>query len=624
MMSHTNHSEHEEEEMDLKLWQPVVSAVLLAAGILFSAFDLDFFRSSTIRFIWYFAACLPVAFNVVRLCLQSVIKENDFFSEYTLMTIATIGAFAIGEFPEAVAVMLLYNVGEYLQDRAVDKAHDDIRSLLAFRPDTARVVKDGQFEEIHPQDARVGDVIEVRAGERVPLDGILVSADAMFNTAALTGESMPRTIEKDQQVLAGMISQSTTIRLKVIRPSEESEISRILNLVEDATSRKAPTELFIRKFARVYTPVVIGLAALTVLSPYLYALMSNSFEFVFTTWFNRALIFLVISCPCALVISIPLSYFAGMGAASKQGILFKGSNYLDAIVSTDVVVFDKTGTLTTGDFKVEKVTGIDEKTMKTVAAIEHSSSHPIAQAILKYCPTEEFVDSEEIAGHGLRAGEWWIGNLKLLSKQKIDYPQELNDMPETLVVIAKNNQFIGYITLTDTMKPEAKQAIDRLNMPTAVLSGDKQALVDKVIAQLGITKGYGDLLPEDKVRHIEALQKQGKKVAFVGDGINDAPVLATSDVSIAMGALGSDMAIETANIIIQTDQPSKVATAIKVGSMTKRIVKQNMVLAIGIKLIVMILGLFGIANLWEAVFADSGVALLAVLNSTRIFLKVKV
>ena len=609
---------HEEEQM--AWWKIILSGVMLVVGIAAPYIGLTILDNQWISLAWYVVAFAFVGLPVMKEAWECAVK-GDVFSEFMLMTIACIGAFAIGEYPEAVAVMLLYCIGEALQDRAVDRARDNIRALVAFRPTIARVVVDDTTVEKQPAEVAVGDVIEVKAGERVPLDGTLLSESASLNTAALTGESMPRTMEKGEEVMAGMIAVDQVLRLKVTRPEGQSAISRILKMVEDAAERKAPTELFIRRFARIYTPIVVMLAALTILLPYLYSLFDANFTYVFSEWFRRALVFLVISCPCALVISVPLGYFAGIGSASKRGILFKGSNYLDAITEVDLVMFDKTGTLTTGEFAVQSVEGLDEEALKTVSAIEKSSNHPIAKAIVRYCPTDEKIDAKDIAGHGLQTDEWLVGNLKLLERENVFFPDALRNIPETVVCVAHLGRYVGHIILADKLKDDAKQAVESLPVRVEMLSGDRQELVSKVASSLGIRKAYGDLLPEGKVKHIEKAKRMGQRVAFVGDGINDAPVLALSDVGIAMGGLGSDMAIETADIIIQTDQPSKVADAIRIGKHTRRIVNQNIWLALIIKALVMLLGLLGLANLWMAVFADSGVALLAVLNSSRIFLK---
>ena len=550
------------------------------------------------------------------------------------MSVASIGAFARGEFPEAVAVMLFYCIGETLQDMAVDRARDNIRSLMEFRPDHASVVTAGTVVTKSPDDVRPGDLIEVKPGERVPLDGELVSGDAAFNTAALTGESVPRTIERGGEVLAGMIAADSVVRLRVVRPADQSAVARILQMVEQASERKAPAELFIRRFARVYTPAVIALAVLTVVVPWLWSLADAGFAYDFGTWFYRALIFLVISCPCALVISIPLSYFGGIGAASRQGVLFKGGNYLDAMTRVDTVVFDKTGTLTRGEFAVVRVDGArPDELLAAVAAIERGSNHPIARAVVAAAKGGSAVadDIKEVPGYGLTATvegrRWAVGTLKLLEREGVSYPKDLADVPETIVACAKDGCYEGCIFLADTLKADAAEAVERLHAEgvssVEILSGDKQALVDKVARELRVDRSCGDLLPEGKVRRIEDLRRQGRCVAFVGDGINDAPVLALSDVGVAMGALGSDMAVETADVVIQTDQPSKVAAAVRIARRTRRIVRQNIVFAIGVKVLVMLLGLAGMANLWAAVFADVGVALLAVMNATRVFLNKK-
>lgn len=616
----------EEERNFIK---PGVSLAMLAAGMIMSACGVRWFTGG-VALAWYVAAYLPVGLGVMREAWECAMKR-DVFSEFMLMSVASIGAFIIGEYPEAVAVMLFYCIGETLQDMAVDRARDNIKSLMAFRPDHASVVAGAQVVTRSPADVRVGDIVEVKPGERVPLDGTLITAGAPFNTAALTGESVPRMIECGEEVLAGMISADSVVRLRVSRPAGESAVARILNMVEQASERKAPAELFIRKFARIYTPAVIALAALTVLVPWLWSLAGAALVYDFGTWFYRALIFLVISCPCALVISIPLSYFGGIGAASRQGVLFKGGNYLDAVTRLDTVVFDKTGTLTRGRFSVVKVdAGRPDELLAAVAAMESGSNHPIAKAIMAHVGnvTVTATGLKNVPGYGLTAtvdgSQWIAGTLKLLDREHVAYPQELASVPETIVACAKDGRYAGCILLADTLKDDAVEAIEALRENGVehieILSGDKQALVDKVAAELKVDKGYGDLLPEGKVDHIEELKRAGRNVAFVGDGINDAPVLALSDVGIAMGGLGADMAIETADVVIQTDRPSKVAAAIRTGRRTRGIARQNIVLAIGVKILVMILGLFGLANLWAAVFADVGVALLAVLNATRVSL----
>lgn len=609
--------------------KPAVSLAMLLAGIIMSAAGVEWFASQTVRLVWYVVAFLPVGLGVMKEAWEQAAK-GDVFSEFMLMSVASIGAFVIGEYPEAVAVMLFYCIGETLQDMAVDRARDNIKSLMEFRPDHASVVSGLSVVVKAPADVRPGDIIEVKPGERVPLDGELIGSAAAFNTAALTGESVPRTIEQGGEVLAGMISSDSVVRLRVLRPESQSAVSRILSMVEEASERKAPAELFIRKFARIYTPVVIALAVLTVVVPWLWSLADAGFAYDFDTWFYRALIFIVISCPCALVISVPLSYFGGIGAASKQGILFKGGNYLDAITHIDTVVFDKTGTLTTGYFTVVRVDGEDrDGLIDIVAAIERGSNHPIAKAIVAAAKNANLTatDVKDVPGYGLTAvvdgHSWAVGTLKLLEREGVAYPAELASVPETIVACAEDGRYEGCLFLADTLKDDACRAVSQLRQNgvgrVEILSGDKQALVDRVAGELKVDKGYGDLLPEGKVSHIDEARRGGRKVAFVGDGINDAPVLALSDVGIAMGALGADMAIETADVVIQTDQPSKVAAAIRIGRLTRRIVAQNITFAIGVKVLVMAFGLAGMANLWGAVFADVGVALLAVLNSTRIF-----
>ena len=613
----------------------IFSLLLLAGGIIMNALDLAFFREGYVSLIWYIVAYLPVGIPVMKEAWESI-REKDYFSEFTLMIIATLGAFYIGEYPEGVAVMLFYTVGELFQGKAVDKAKRNIGALLDVRPEKALVLREGNLVTESPKKIKVGEIIEIKAGERVPLDGIMQNEVAAFNTAALTGESVPRNIRKGEEVLAGMIVTDKVIRLEVTRPFDKSALARILELVQNAAERKAPAELFIRKFARVYTPIVIILAVLIVLSPLVYSLINPAFVFTFNDWLYRALVFLVISCPCALVVSIPLGYFGGIGAASRLGILFKGGNYLDAITKINTVVFDKTGTLTKGTFDVQACKSAgdisEEELVKLIASVESDSTHPIAKAVVNYAKERNIergtvTDTKEYAGFGLEATVGGIpvlvGNCRLLSKFDISFPQELLKITDTIVVCAVGNRYAGYLLLTDALKEDAKVAIDRLKALNIeniqILSGDKQSIVTNFAEKLGISKAYGDLLPEGKVKHLEELrQDEANRIAFVGDGMNDAPVLALSHVGIAMGGLGSDAAIETADVVIQTDQPSKVAEAIKVGKLTRRIIWQNVSLAFGVKLLVLILGAGGIATLWEAVFADVGVALLAIMNAVRI------
>ena len=626
-MAHTHQHEHEHDtEESMNWWKPALSLALLITGIVMTAMSVEWFQNNWVRIAWYAVAWLPTGWNVLREAIEEA-REGEVFSEFLLMAVASIGAFAIGEYPEAVAVMTLYCIGEALQDHAVDRARGSIKSLIAFRPDHATIVRNGKRETIDAGAVVVGDIVEVKPGERVPVDGILMDQAAAMDTAALTGESMPRVIECGDEVLAGMIASEAVVRIQASRPASESAVSRILHLVEDATERKAPTEQFVHRFARVYTPIVVGLAVLVVALPWVYSMIIPSFAFDFSQWLHRALVFLVISCPCALVISIPLSYFAGIGAASRRGILFKGSNYLDAIAGVDSVVFDKTGTLTTGHFAVSEVVGLNDEQVAIVAAIEQDSPHPIARAIIDYRePAQAAIsDLKNIAGYGLNATvdgqSWLVGTTRLLEHEGLEYPDELRDIVGTMVAVAVSGRYAGHIVLSDVPKEDSTRAIEELRrqgIETTMLSGDRQAQADEVANKLGISKAFGDLLPQDKVAHIERIKQDGKQVAFVGDGINDAPVLAVSDVGIAMGALGSDMAVETADVVIQTDQPSRVADAVSLGRRTRRIVTQNIAFAIGVKVLVMILGVLGVANMWEAVFADVGVALLCVLNSLRL------
>lgn len=623
------------ESIFAEYWKVGLSFILLISGIIMNALELPFFREGYFSLIWYIVAYLPVGLPVMKEAWESM-KDKDYFSEFTLMFVATLGAFYIGEYPEGVAVMLFYSIGELFQEKAVDKAKRNIGALLDVRPEEAAVVRGERVVIENPQNVKVGETIEIKTGGRVPLDGMMLNEVAAFNTAALTGESVPRSIRMGEEVLAGMIVTDKVIRIKVIRPFDKSALARILELVQNASERKAPAELFIRKFARVYTPIVIGLAVLIVLLPFIYSLITPQFLFTFNDWLYRALVFLVISCPCALVVSIPLGYFGGIGAASRLGILFKGGNYLDAVTKINTVVFDKTGTLTKGTFEVQSCnceSGVsEEELIRMIASVESSSTHPIAKAVVNYAGRRDIelssvTDSKEYAGLGLEAAVNGIqvlaGNGRLLSKFQIEYPPELLSITDTIVVCAIGNKYAGYLLLSDSLKEDARIAIQNLKalgiQNIQILSGDKQSIVSNFAEKLGISEAYGDLLPDGKVKHLEELRQHAEnQVAFVGDGMNDAPVLALSNVGIAMGGLGSDAAIETADVVIQTDQPSKVAEAIKVGKLTRRIVWQNISLAFGVKLLVLILGAGGLATLWEAVFADVGVALIAIMNAVRI------
>jgi Cd2+/Zn2+-exporting ATPase len=630
---HDDHDHGAEAGSPWRAYTPAIfSFTLLMLGLAFDYYLKPAWFSGWVRLVWYLVAYIPVGWPVIRKGVRAALK-GDLFTEFFLMGIATVGAFAIGEYPEGVAVMLFYAVGELFQDAAVNRAKRNIKALLDVRPDKATVQRNGAFVDVKPEQITVGDTIRVRPGERVPLDGTLRTASGAFDTAALTGESRPRTIQAGETVLAGMVSSDTVIEVEVTKPFGESSIARILDLVQNATARKAPTELFIRKFARVYTPIVVLLAALLVVVPYFIVP-----DYAFRDWLYRGLIFLVISCPCALVISIPLGYFGGIGAASRNGILFKGSNFLDQIIKVNTVVMDKTGTLTHGVFKVQQLQSDDlpqNELLLLAAALEQHSTHPVAKAILRYGDQQKIdwkkaavADVKEIAGHGLtgqvNGRNVMVGNLKLLKMFDTTYPAELEQEADTIAVVTVDGKYAGYITIADEIKADAPQTVQDLHragvQELVMLSGDKDSVVKKVIKSLGIEKGYGDLLPEDKVSRVEAIKRErpGRVVAFVGDGLNDAPVLAAADVGIAMGGLGSDAAIETADVVIQTDQPSKVATAIAIGRATRKVVWQNIALAFGVKIIVLILGAGGLASMWEAVFADVGVAFLAILNAVRI------
>lgn len=603
----------------------IISFLMLIAGIAFDYFNLPYFTGG-VRLGWYLIAYLPVGFPVLKQGWESILK-GDFFTEFFLMGIATIGAFALGHYHEGVAVMLFYSVGELFQHAAVHRSKENIKALLDIRPNSALVFRNNNFISVHPEEVLVGEKIQVRSGEKVPLDGTLMSSSASLDTAAITGESKPDTIQSGQNVYAGSINLENVIEVETTKIFEDSSIAKILHLVQNATSRKSKTELFIRKFARVYTPIVVFSAIGLTLLPYFFV-----DDYIFQDWLYRALIFLVISCPCALVISIPLGYFGGLGAASKNGILFKGASFLDAITKINTVVMDKTGTLTKGVFIIKDIKAfeIDETEMMSyLKAMEAQSTHPIARAIMKYKEGSEFTASNvtEIGGKGLTGTvnnkTILVGNKALMDFHQVEIPSETEQIVETVVMVALDGQFVGYVTIADELKDDAHQAIQEIRelgiKNIIMLSGDKASLTEKIGKELGLQEAIGGLLPEDKLEKVESLKKiPGTKVAFVGDGINDAPVIAASDVGIAMGGLGSDVTIETADVVIQTDHPSKIARAIKIGRSTRNIVWQNIALAFGVKLIVLILGAGGIATMWEAVFADVGVAFLAILNAIRL------
>ncbi|MCL1689096.1 cadmium-translocating P-type ATPase [Elizabethkingia anophelis] len=623
-----DHSHDNSDKTTFQLFLPaVISFVLLMVGIALDNYIKPEWFRGWVRIVLYVAAYIPVGLPVLKDAINSI-RYSDFFSEFFLMSIATLGAFAIGEYPEGVAVMLFYSVGEVFQTMAVQRAKKNIKGLLDQRPDEITILENNVPKTIKAETAQVGQIIQLKPGEKLALDGELISESASFNTAALTGESKPDTKRKGEAVLAGMINLNSVSQVLIQKEYKDSKLSKILELVQNATSQKAPTELFIRKFAKVYTPIVVVLAIAICLLPYFFVQ-----QYEFRDWLYRALIFLVISCPCALVISIPLGYFGGIGAGSKNGILFKGSNFLDALANIQNVVMDKTGTMTEGVFKVQTANienGFDkDEILKYLNVIESKSTHPIATAVHEYVGEVDhsvvLENAEEIPGHGLKSTingkDFLAGNFKLMDKFSIPYQVNHSAISDTLIAIAYGGQFAGYLSISDQIKPDAIKAVaelKKLNIKTTMLSGDKTAVVKEVAQKIGVENAFGDLLPEDKVEKVKAIKAQNETVAFIGDGVNDAPVVALSDVGMAMGGLGSDATIETADVVIQDDQPSKIPTAIRIGKETKKIVWQNIILAFAVKAIVLVLGAGGLATMWEAVFADVGVALLAILNAVRI------
>ncbi|EMF0124331.1 cadmium-translocating P-type ATPase [Enterococcus hirae] len=575
-----------------------------------------------IRFIGFLLVYLFIGFDVIKQAALNITR-GQLFDENFLMAIATIGAMLIGEYPEAVAVMLFYQVGEYFQGFAVNQSRKSIRALMEIRPEVAHVETEAGLVTTQPERVLIGEHVFVKPGERVPLDGKVISGQSLVDTSALTGESVPKEVFEGESVLSGFININQPLVVEVGKNYQNSTISKLLELVENASSKKAPAENFITKFARYYTPVVVVLAVLLAILPPL-VLPNTGFD----EWIYRALTFLVISCPCALVISVPLSFFGGIGGASKMGVLVKGSNYLELLAHTDTMVFDKTGTLTKGDFSVQSIetTMVEPLFMQYVASVEQYSTHPIAQAILAdyegaLLPTDQM---EEVLGEGIKAvvdGKVvLVGNHKLFTRYNIAFP--VNQAVGTLVYVAIDQQYVGSIVIADSIKEDAKAALQKLKKlgvkQTVMLTGDAQAIATHIGNELGIDTVYSELLPQDKVAKLEQiLTNASQKTAFVGDGINDAPVLARADVGIAMGGLGSDAAIEAADVVIMNDEPGKIADAIRLSRKTLKIVKQNIIFAIGIKSVVLILGAFGIATMGDAVFADVGVTVLAVLNAMR-------
>ena len=575
----------------------------------------------------FIIAYIIVGLEIVRKALRNIFR-GKVFDENFLMTVATVGGFGIGEFPEAVAVMLFYQVGELFQSYAVDKSRKSIASLMDIRPDYANIEKDGKVLKVDPDDVKIGDIIIIKPGEKVPLDGIVIEGNTSLDTKALTGESLPREIVPGDEILSGSINISGLVKVKVSKEYGESTVSKILDLVENASSKKSKSENFITKFAKYYTPIVVIIAILLVVVPVIF------FGGEFSDWIYRALSFLVVSCPCALVISIPLSFFGGIGGASKMGILIKGSNYLEAIASTEIIVFDKTGTLTEGIFEVQKINpkDIDENDLlENAAYAECYSNHPISLSIKraygKQIDKSKIKSTEELSGRGIVAiingKNVLVGNEKLLNENNIEF--EKNNDVGTILYVAIDNKYVGNIVIADKIKEDAKDSIMSLkksNIKQAVmLTGDRKAVGENVAGILGIDKVYTELLPDGKVEKVEELLKEKSekgKLAFVGDGINDAPVLALADIGIAMGGLGADSAIEAADIVLMTDEPSKIVDTIRLSKKTMKIVKENIIFAISVKVLVLILSAIGISTMWEAVFADVGVSIIAILNALRV------
>ena len=607
--------------MTKRLWRIIIGAALLATAVLLNL------NNEWLQIALFIISYIIVGGDVVKRAVKNIFK-GQVFDENFLMSIATIGAFFIGEYPEGVAVMLFYQVGELFQSYAVGKSRKSIASLMDIRPDYANVKKGDELVKVDPDEVQIGDIIVIKAGEKIPLDGKVIEGSSMIDTSALTGESIPREVEVGSDILSGCININGVITAEVTKEFGESTVSKILDLVENASSKKSNSEQFITKFARYYTPVVVIIAVFLAIIPPL--VIDGA---TFSDWIYRALAFLVVSCPCALVISIPLSFFGGIGGASKKGILVKGSNYLEALAETEIVVFDKTGTLTKGVFNVQEIhpEGVSkEELLELTAYVESYSNHPISLSLKRAYGKEidngRISDVEEISGHGVIATvdgkKVMAGNIKLM--KMMDIPYFKGELIGTAVHVAVNNKYIGYIVIADEVKPDSAQAIKELKAANikqiVMLTGDNKSVGSKVAKELGLDKVYAELLPADKVEKLEELfsQKSKKgKLAFVGDGINDAPVLARADIGIAMGGLGSDAAIEAADIVIMTDEPSKIATAMKISKKTLKIAHQNIVFAIGIKIIVLILSAFGITTMWAAIFADVGVTIIAVLNAFR-------
>lgn len=611
-------NEEGEETPNFELIKIILSATLFAIAIIFNF-------NKTLELVIFLLSYIIIGYRIVFKAVKNIFK-GELFDENFLMTIATIGAFGIGEFHEAVAVMLFYSIGEFLQDRAVEKSRKSITKLMDIRPDYANLKTADGINKVSPNEIKIGDVIAVKPGERVPLDGIVLEGESLMDTSALTGESIPKNMKKNDEILSGMINKTGLLTIKVTKTFENSTVSKILDLVQNAGNKKAHTEKFITKFAKIYTPIVVLLALLIVSIPTLFVE-----EAVFSEWLYKSLVFLVISCPCALVISIPLSFFSGIGGASKKGILIKGSNYLEELNKIDTVVFDKTGTLTKGVFNVTEivpVSGIsEEELLEYCAYAESYSNHPIATSIIKAYGKEidktKIKGYTEIPGNGIKASVNWetviVGNAKMMHQENIRYEEK--NIIDTVVYVAIEGKYKGYIIISDIIKEDARKAIEDMKAigikNTIMLTGDTKQIAEHIGKKVGVDKVFSELLPADKVEELEKIMKDNK-VIFVGDGINDSPVLARADVGIAMGGIGSDAAIEAADAVIMTDEPSKIVTAIKIAKKTRKIVIENITLAMVVKLTAMALGAFGVASIWEAVIADVGVTLVAVLNSIRL------
>ncbi|WP_018127601.1 heavy metal translocating P-type ATPase [Balneola vulgaris] len=611
-----------------KYYEAFTSALFLILALVVEH-TLEFSNQSWVYFPLYAISYLAVGIHVWKKAFESIMKGN-FYSEFMLMGIATVGAFAIGEYAEGVAVMLFYMVGEYTQHGAVHKARHSIKKLIDQQPDVATVERNGSELEIHPSKVKIGEVIRVKPGQKVPLDGKMLSDEGYLNTAALTGESKPVSLQKGESVWAGSINEDRPIRIEVTAAYQDSKLSNILHLVQEASQRKAPTQRFITRFAKVYTPIVVWLAVAVTFLPYFVV-----DTYVFEEWFYRALVFLVVSCPCGLVISVPLGYFGGIGAASRNGILLKGSDYLDQLRSLKALYLDKTGTLTEGTFDVQEVHTRNEysqqQVMQYAATVEKESSHPIAKALTNFYGTGELLEvssQEEVKGKGIIAqvgkDRIVLGNAALLSDHKIEIHENSNtkEAPVAQVFVAVNGEQAGLIVISDRIKEDSKSSIEALRKlgveRIVMLSGDAPKVAEYVGKQLGVDEALGGLLPEDKYNIVEKALNKDYKVGFVGDGVNDAPVITLADIGFAMGGIGSDATIETADVVIQTDQPSKIPLSIHIAKFTHQIVWQNIVFALSIKVGVMAWATFGTASMWAAIFADVGVALIAILNAIRV------